>query len=228
MMDFSYRSSEGEVHRIRGKFTPPHVKQVLRIIVSVLDFPEPGRVSATGLALSESVYHDLGGAERKAAIGRALARAAADQAIDQLDEDSLDGLVHPILRRDAPWLEGFRHRACEYQRKGARALICSVARDPQETHVTTAECELCSLPEYWERCRHLAEVQIHRETVEKQRRDLRCAAKCARGEAITSPVMCRPGGRPCFAWGHFTRAKSGIIVTTEEVPLRRVPGGPGR
>jgi hypothetical protein len=228
MMDFSYRSPNTGVHRIRGKFTPRHDKQAMRIVVSVLDFPEPGNTSATGLALSQSVYEDLGGDNRKAAIGRTLARAAADQALDQLDEGALDGLVHPILRKDADWLEGFRYRTCEYQRKGGRALICSVGRDAQESHVTTADCEHCALPEFWERCRFVTEVQTYREAAEKQRRDLRWAARCARGQAIASPSMCRPGGRPCFTWGFFTRAKSGILVATEEEPLRRVPGGPGR
>lgn len=227
-MDFSYRSTGSGLHRVRGKFTPPREKQALRIVVSVLDFPEPGQRAATGLALSETVYADMGGDQRKASIGRALARAAADQALEQLDEGALDGLVHPILRKDAEWLGGFLHRGCEFQRKGARALSCTAARDPEESHVTEAECERCSLPEYWERCRHVTEVQTYRETVEKQRRDLRCAARCARGKPISTPAMCRPGGRPCFAWGLFVRSKSGLIVPTEEIPLRRVPGGPGR
>jgi hypothetical protein len=228
MMDFSYRSPNTGVHRIRGKFTPRHDKQAMRIVVSVLDFPEPGKTSATGLALSQSVYEDLGGDKRKAANGRTLARAAADQALELLDEGALDGLVHPILRKDADWLAGFRYRSCEYQRQGGRALICSVARDPQESHVTTAECEDCALPEFWARCRFVTEVQTSRQTVQKQRRDLHCAARCARGHAITGPAMCSPGGRACFTWGFFTRAKSGILVATEEEPLRRVPGGPGR
>lgn len=228
MMDFAYQSATSGVHRIRGRFTPPHQKQVLRIVVAVLDFPEAGRTSATGLALSETAYVELGGEKRKANIARMLARAAVNQALEQLDEGALDGLEHPILARDTESLESFRHRACEYQRKGTRAMVCSVARDPHETHVTVAECEQCPLPEYWERCRYLAAVQTHRETTVKQRRDLRCTAQCACGQAITSPAMCRPGGRPCFRWGLFTRAKSGIIVTTEETPLRRVPGGPGR
>ncbi|UCH36522.1 MAG: hypothetical protein JSV65_09260 [Armatimonadota bacterium] len=228
MMDFSYRSPTTGVHRIRGKFTRPHEKQAMRIVVSVLDFPEPGKTAATGLALSEMVYADQGGSEHKASIGRSLARAAADEVVRQLDDGDVDNLVHPILRKDAEWLDDFRRRACEFQRKGARALICTVARDPQESHVAEAECEHCPLPEYWERCRHLVEVQTYRETAEKQRRDLRCAAKCARGETIGSPGMCRPGGRACFAWGLFTRAKSGLVVPMEEMPLRRVPGGPGR
>lgn len=227
MMDFAYRST-GRLHRIRGRFAPPRDKQALRIIVSVLDFPEAGRTAATGLALAQTVYADLGGNERKATIGRILARAAADRVTRQLDDGAVDGLVHPILRKDMQWLEAFQRRPCEYQRKGARSLICSIARDPQESHVTEAECDRCPLPEYWERCRRLTEVQTYRETVEKQRRDLRCTARCARGEALTSPAMCRPGGRPCFTWGLFTRARSGLIVPTEEIPLRRVPGGPGR
>jgi hypothetical protein len=226
MMDFSYRSTALGVHRIRGKFTPPHDKQVMRIVVSVLDFPEPGKTSATGLALSEMVYADLGGNEHKAGIGRALARAAADEVVKQLEEGSIDNLVHPILRKEAEWFEEFRHRACEYQRKGGRALICTVSRDLQEAHVMQAECEHCPLPEYWERCRYVTEVQTHREQAEKQRRDLHCTAKCARGHALKTPSMCRPGGRDCFAWGLFTRAKSGLVVPTEEAPLRRVPGGP--
>jgi hypothetical protein len=227
-MDFSYNSPHSGIHRIRGKFTAPRPGQKMRIVVSVLDFPEPGKVSATGLGLSDAVYANLGGAERKAGIGRALARAAADQALEQLDEGALDGLVHPVTRKDAEWLEEFRHRTCEYQRKGARALISSVARDPRESHVTAPECEQCPLPEYWERCRFLTDVQTHREAADKQRRDLRCAAKCARGEAISNPAMCRPGGRQCFTWGLFTRGRSGVLVVTEETPLRRVPGGPGR
>jgi len=226
MMDFSYRSTGTGVHRIRGSFKPPGEKQALRIVVRVLDFPEPGRTSATGLALSEMVYQDLGGKEHRSGIGRALARAAADEVVRQLDDGAVDGLVHPILRKDAEWLEAFRHRGCEHQRKGGRSLICTVARDPQESHVVPAECEHCPLPEYWERCRHLAEVQTYREAAEKQRRDLRCAAKCARAQPIANPAMCRPGGRPCFSWGLFTRAKSGLVVPTEELPLRRVPGGP--
>lgn len=226
MMDFAYRSPGIGMHRIRGKFTPPRDKQAMRVVVSVLDFPEPGTTSATGLALSEMVYQDMGAREQQLSIGRALVRAAADNVVRQLEEGKVDNLVHPILRKDAQWLEGFRHRACDYQRKGGRALICTIARDPQEAHVAAAECERCPLPEYWERCRYLTETQTHRETVEKHRRDLHCSAKCARGQPISSPERCRPGGRPCFGWGLFMRAKSGLVVPTEEEPLRRVPGGP--
>ena len=226
MMDFSYRSTATGVHRIRGSFKTPGDKQALRIVVRVLDFPEPGHASATGLALSDMVYEDMGGKEHRSAIGRALARAAAEEVVRQLDEGAVDGLVHPILRKDAEWLAGFRHRACEFQRPGGRALICTVARDPQESHVVTAECEHCPLPEFWERCRHLTEVQTYRHAAEKQRRDLRCSATCARGQPMANAAMCRPGGRPCYTWGLFTRSKAGLVVPTEELPLRRVPGGP--
>ena len=226
MIDFAYRSTTAGVHRIRGKFTQPGERQKLRVVVRVLDFPEPGKTAATGLALSEMVYADMGGDEQKLSIGRTLLRAAADEAIKQLEEGALDNLVHPILRKDAEWLAGFRHRTCEYQRKGGRALICSVSRDQDDAHVQEIECERCPLPEYWERCRYLTEVQTSRHTVEKQRQDLRCAARCARGQPITSPDRCSPGDYPCFTWGLFMRAKSGLVVPTEEAPLRRVPGGP--
>jgi len=225
-MDFSYRSAATGVHRIRGKFTRPHEKQAMRVIVSVLDFPEPGRTAATGLALSEMVFADMGGAEHRLDVGRALARAAAEEVVKQLDDGTIDGLVHTIMRDNADWLAQFRHRSCEFQRKGGRSLICTVARDQGESHVSEAECEVCPLPEYWARCRYVTEVQTHREPAEKQRRDLRCQAKCARGQAISSPKLCRPGGLACFSWGLFTRSKAGLVVPTEEAPLRRVPGGP--
>jgi hypothetical protein len=249
MMDFSYRSAATGVHRIRGKFTRPHEKQAMRVVVSVLDFPEPGRTAATGLALSDIVYADMLGEgkpadargdsqnsdpartraeinKRRSDIGRALARAAAEEVVKQLDDGTIDGLVHTIMRDNAEWLAQFRHRSCEFQRKGARAPICTVARDEGETHVSQAECEACPLPEYWARCRYLTEIQTYREQAEKQRRNLRCQARCARGQAITSPKLCRPGGLTCFSWGLFTRSKSGLVVPTEEAPLRRVPGGP--
>ena len=164
--NFFYIAADGRRYRVSGRFVELAALQWVRfdLLVKSEDPTDTvGRVFCLPKTWSMDVPpgNDPLGRDEESYWSVALRRFAIDQTVNDLDAGSLSEEPVELNPQMADSLRRFALRECDFQEMGEDGdLWCG--KDASGIRETTLRiCNECAVPDPWERCRYVCNVQTH-------------------------------------------------------------------